>query len=85
MHFGVDFAVYRLLPTQCHSELCAHVVDAIASGGGDLSSRHLSTLTRVMPVQYVFELTCSLTNFPHMHEGCDEVACPLLCATSSTA
>ena len=56
MHFGVDFAVYRLLPTQCHSELCAHVVDAIASGGEDMSIRHLSTLTRVMPVQHALVL-----------------------------
>ena len=58
MHFGVDFAVYRLLPTQCHSEICSLVVDSINCSYSDesdpnsfqqLSSRHLSTLTRVMP------------------------------------
>ena len=28
MHYGLDYAVYRTLPTHCHSELCAMVIDA---------------------------------------------------------
>ena len=28
VHYGLDYAVYRTLPTHCHSEICAMVVDA---------------------------------------------------------
>jgi hypothetical protein len=28
IHFGLDYSVYRTLPTMCHSEMCAMVVDA---------------------------------------------------------
>ena len=81
MHYGLDYAVYRTLPTHCHSEICAMVVDAtkplnlsnivvdsshmeeipedeVEAMLGDIATskcqqgwRHISTLTRVMPVQ----------------------------------
>ena len=98
VHYGLDYAVYRTLPTHCHSEICAMVVDATKplylsddvdisdSANEDMSSgstytcnisgeeggaedrveaemdgfvpskcqqgwRHISTLTRVMPVE----------------------------------
>ena len=57
MHFGVDFAVYRLLPTHCHSELCVSVLDHIHSTS-ELGSRHLATLTRVMPDVMKLLLLC---------------------------
>ena len=28
VHYGLDYAVYRTLPTHCHSEICAMAVDA---------------------------------------------------------
>ena len=28
VHYGLDYAVYRTLPTLCHSEMCAMVIDA---------------------------------------------------------
>jgi len=28
IHYGLDYAVYRTLPSLCHSELCAMVIDA---------------------------------------------------------
>mmetsp|Transcript_2258 Transcript_2258/g.3068 ORF Transcript_2258/g.3068 Transcript_2258/m.3068 type:complete len:415 (+) Transcript_2258:333-1577(+) len=55
MHFGVDFAVYRLLPTHCHSELCVAVLDQAES---ELGCRHLATLTRVMPDVMKLLLLC---------------------------
>ena len=81
VHYGLDYAVYRTLPTHCHSEICAMVVDAtkplnlssivVDSSHAEENSeerveaiaedfepskcqqgwRHISTLTRVMPVQ----------------------------------
>ena len=27
VHYGLDYAVYRTLPTHCHSEICAMAVD----------------------------------------------------------
>ncbi len=66
LHYGVDFTVYRSTPTHCHSEICVSVVDGVADGQtcrgvvgegagvaqcpDELSWRHVSTLTRVMPV-----------------------------------
>jgi tRNA-intron lyase len=32
VHYGLDYAVYRTLPTLCHSEMCAMVVDATQVG-----------------------------------------------------
>lgn len=60
IHYGMDFAVYRTLPSMCHSEICAMIVDAtqpfdVSEGLKGLPStcqqswRHISTLTRVMP------------------------------------
>jgi len=63
IHYGLDYAVYRTLPSMCHSEICAMVVDAtvpfdvsgLSDGQHGLPSkcqqgwRHISTLTRVMP------------------------------------
>ena len=81
VHYGLDYTVYRTLPTHCHSEICAMVVDATVpldlsapivdsstasrfteSGADEEESecvplkcqqgwRHMSTLTRVMPVR----------------------------------
>ena len=28
VHYGLDFAVYRTLPTHCHAEMCVMVLDA---------------------------------------------------------
>lgn len=58
VHYGLDYAIYRCLPSRCHSELCAMVVDAtkpydieetFESTACQQGWRHLSTLTRVMP------------------------------------
>jgi hypothetical protein len=61
IHFGIDYSVYRTLPTLCHSEMCAIVVDSLqprtiadvekghVESSGQIGWRHLSTLTRVMP------------------------------------
>ena len=57
IHSGLDYSVYRTLPTRCHSEMCAMVVDALgplsleegATSSCQIAWRHLSTLTRVMP------------------------------------
>lgn len=60
VHYGLDYAVYRTLPTHCHSEMCALVVDATeksdisegmesSASKSQLSWRHVSTMTRVMP------------------------------------
>lgn len=61
IHFGLDYSVYRTLPTHCHSELCVIVVDSLqkrsiedisdgrVEASGQIGWRHLSTLTRVMP------------------------------------
>ncbi len=52
MNFGMDYSVYRLLPNKCHSEFCVQVVDARSNCNISqmLSWRHISTITRVMPV-----------------------------------
>lgn len=53
MNFGMDYSIYRLSPTKCHSEICVQVIDARKSGEDIdplLSWRNISTLTRVMPV-----------------------------------
>ena len=31
VHYGIDYAVYRTLPTLCHSEICALVINATNS------------------------------------------------------
>jgi hypothetical protein len=63
IHFGLDYAIYRTLPTLCHSEMCAIVIDSLqlqsrtitdmeegkVESTGQVGWRHLSTLTRVMP------------------------------------
>lgn len=57
IHYGLDYAVYRTLPSMCHSEICAMVVDAtvpfdVSDGVPSKCQqgwRHISTLTRVMP------------------------------------
>lgn len=59
MHYGVDYAVYCTLPTHCHSEMCAAVIDATdPQRENDLTFRHLSTLTRVMPDVMKLLLIC---------------------------
>ena len=60
VHYGLDYAVYRTLPSHCHSEMCALVVDGTqkvdiseglesAASTSQISWRHVSTMTRVMP------------------------------------
>lgn len=74
LHYGVDFTVYRTLPTLCHSEMCVAVVNGTGTpttqkdlalndcwDDGEeeecsdadescVSWRHVSTVTRVVPV-----------------------------------
>ena len=60
VHYGLDYTVYRTLPTHCHSEMCALVIDATdkndvseglesSASHSQISWRHVSTMTRVMP------------------------------------
>ncbi len=69
IHYGLDYAIYRTLPTHCHSELCALVVDGTqktdvtgglesAASTSQVSWRHVSTMTRVMPDVMKLLLIC---------------------------
>lgn len=51
INFGVDFSVYRTVPSWCHSEMCVIVVDCVQEKDLSMSWRHVSSLTRVMPVR----------------------------------
>jgi hypothetical protein len=64
VNFGVDYCIYNALPSECHSEMCVTIVDAWqdstlstttavrarAPADRELSWRHVTTLTRAMPV-----------------------------------
>ena len=63
-NFGADYSVYRDLPSKCHAEMCAYIMngtipyDAAKAKMNDeryavdcqMSFRQLTTLTRVMQV-----------------------------------
>jgi tRNA splicing endonuclease len=52
LNFGMDYGVYRLNPSKCHSEICVQVIDATGElPDRYLSWRNISTTTRVMPVR----------------------------------
>ena len=72
IHYGLDYAVYRLGPMLSHSEFCLLVIDSTGrkiTGEDDVTSssssrsqlgwRHLSSLTRVMPVNLCVHQNCS--------------------------
>jgi hypothetical protein len=61
LNYGLDYSLYRYLPSLCHAEMCLLVVDASLSTTappqtatnqhqGVLSWKHLSCLTRLLPV-----------------------------------
>ena len=69
IHYGLDYAVYRTLPSHCHSEFCVLLVDGTervdvtegpesVAGKCQLGWRHVSTLTRVMPDVMKLLLVC---------------------------
>ncbi len=51
-NFGVNYTIYRSIPSLCHSEMCALVVSDSNSMDDNLeiSWGQLSSLTRTMPV-----------------------------------
>lgn len=84
LNFGVDYCAYQSLPSECHSEMCITVVDALRAheykqimmtqGSGsasvhnpasqacwmdELGWRHVTTLTRLIPVRTNCTFLCT--------------------------
>lgn len=84
INFGVDYCLYQRSPSECHSEICITVVDALLDGGvvlhdgdeadkgvsndsnrtSEVSWRHITTLTRVVPDVMKLCIICYVLPLP---------------------
>jgi len=84
INFGVDYCLYQRSPSECHSEICITVVDALHDEGvawhdggeanrgvsndsnrtSEVSWRHITTLTRVVPDVMKLCIICYVLPLP---------------------
>ncbi len=51
LNYGLDYSLYRYSPLICHAEMCLLVINGIPGhGSGTLPWKHVSCLTRILPV-----------------------------------
>jgi tRNA splicing endonuclease len=55
LNYGLDYSLYRYHPSLCHAEMCLFVVNGLtADSHSSLSWKHISCLTRLLPVSVHF-------------------------------